>query len=227
MNMTYTFVTAITDGRLAGEDYRDWTGRQLAEHGLQLTDGEIKRGDDLIGFYAFLDRDQGTPLVPAEARQALAELGPFGGTVVGYLNWTHAVDERAGQAQLAPAVLAIGRSIVARTDNGRYKQALRPVEFPLSNLVGNHGFADGEALISRDDDYLRYVQREAQAAIAAAGLSGDVGRFDTHHNPIRLVGDLRLHGRVVDEPERELAGHRFQIWALDLASLADWEFWSD
>jgi hypothetical protein len=225
--MTYTFVAAIADGRLSGEDYRDWTRHQFAEHGLQLADGELKRGDDLIGFYEFLDRDQGASLMPAEARDALADPGPFGGTVVGYLNWSHSVDERAGQAQLAPAILTIGRSIVARTDNGSYKQALRCIEFPLSNLVGSHGFADGEALISRDDDYLRYVQREAQAAIASAGLSGDVGRFDTHHNPIRLVGDLRLHGRVVDDPERELAGHGFRIWALDLASLADWEFWSD
>lgn len=225
--MTYTFIAAITDGRLAGEDYRDWTRRQLAEHGIQLASGELKRGDDLIGFYQFLDRDQGAPLMPAEARHAIADPGPFGGTVVGYLNWSHSVDERVGQAQLAPAILAIGRSIVARTDNGCYKQALQPIEFPLSNLVGSHGFADGEALISRDDDYLRYVQREAQAAITAAGLSADVGRFDTHHNPIRLVGDLRLHGRVVDEPERELAGHRFRIWALDLKNLADGEFWSD
>jgi hypothetical protein len=106
-------------------------------------------------------------------------------------------------------------------------QAVRLVEFPMSNLVGKHGFADGEAFLGRSDDYLRYVQREAQAAIAAAGLSGDIGRFDTHHNPIRLVGDLHLHGRVVDDAERELAGHRFRIWALDLASLADPEFWSD
>jgi hypothetical protein len=225
--MPYTFIAAIADGRLAGADYRDWTGRQLVDYNFQLADGELKRGDDLIGFYTFLDRDQGAPLLPAEARYALADPGPFGGTVVGYLNWTHTVDERVGQAQLAPAILTIGRSIVARTDNGRYKQALRCIEFPLSDLVGKHGFADGDALISRDDEYLRYVQREAEAAITAAGLSGDVGRFSTHHNPIRLAGDLRLHGRVVDDPERELAGHRFRIWALDLASLADWEFWSD
>ena len=75
-----------------------------------------------------------------------------GGMVAGYLNWTHSVDERVGQAQLAPAILAVCRSIVARTDNGRYKHAIRKIEFPLSNLVGNHGFADGDALISRDDD---------------------------------------------------------------------------
>jgi hypothetical protein len=225
--MRYTFIAAIIDGRLAGEDYRDWTRRQLAEHGFHLEDGELKRGKDLVGFYSFLDRDQGAPLMPAEAPHALADPGPFGGAVMGYLNWTHSIDERVGQAQLAPAILAIGRSIVARTDNGRYKQALRSIEFPLSNLVGSHGFADGDALISRDGDYLRYVQREAQAAIVAAGLSGDVGQFDTHHNPIRLVGDLRLHGRVVDDPESELAGHRFRIWALDLACLGDWEFWSD
>ena len=225
--MQYTFLAAITNGRLAGADYRDWTRRQLAEHGFQLAEGELKRGDELVGFYAFLDRDRGAPLVPAEARRALADLGPYGGVLAGYLNWTHAVDERVGQAQLAPAILAIGRSIVARTDNGLYKRAIQELEFSLSNLVGSHGFADGDALISRDDDYLRYVQREAQAAIAAAGLSGDVGRFDTHHNPIRLVGDLRLHGRVVDDAERELAGHRFRIWALDLACLDDLEFWSD
>jgi len=225
--MQYTFLAAITDGRLAGADYRDWTRRQLAEHGFQLAEGELKRGADLIGFYAFLDRDQGASLVSAEVRSALADMGPYSGAVAGYLNWTHSVDERLGQAQLAPAILAVGRSIVARTDNGLYKRAIRELEFSLSNLVGSHGFADGEALISRDDDYLRYVQREAQAAITAAGLSGDVGRFDTHHNPIRLVGDLRLHGRLVDDLEGELAGHRVRIWALDLACLDDREFWSD
>jgi hypothetical protein len=225
--MTYTFIAAITDGRLAGEDYREWTQRQLAEHGLRFSDGDLKRGDDLIGFYRFLDRDQGAPVMPVEAQRALADPGPFGGTVAGYLNWTHAVDESVGQAQLAPAILAVCRGIVARTDNGHFKRAIRELDFLLSNLVGNHGFADGNALISRDDDYLRYVQRQAQAAIAAAGLSGDVGRFDSHHNPIRLAGDLRLHGRVVDDPERELAGHQFRIWAFDLACLADREFWSD
>jgi hypothetical protein len=87
-------------------------------------------------------------------------------------------------------------------------------------------FARGVA-ISRDDEYLSYVQREAQAAITAAGLSGDIVRLDTHHNPIRLVGDLRLHGRIVEDPETELAGHRFRVWALDVAALADHEFWSD
>jgi hypothetical protein len=225
--MTYTFIAAIADGRLAGEDYREWTRRQLAERGFDVSDGDLKRGDDLIGFYKFLDRDQGTPVMPVEAQRALADPGPFDSTVAGYLSWTHSLDERVGHAQLAPAILAIGRSIVARTDNGRFKHAIRELDFPLANLVGNHGFADGDALISRDDDYLRYVQRQAQAAITAAGLSGDVGRFDTHHNPIRLVGDLRLHGRVVDDPERELGGHQFRIWALDLACLTDREFWSD
>src|SRR5262245_59742536 len=115
--MVYTFIAAISDGRLAGDDYRDWTLRQLAEHGLHLTDGEIKRGGDLVGFYAFLDRDQGEQLVSAEARGTLADPGPYGGAVLGYFNWTHAVDEHAGQTQLAPAILAIGRSVVARTDN--------------------------------------------------------------------------------------------------------------
>lgn len=225
--MTYTFIAAIADGRLAGEDYRERTERQLDEHGLRFSDGDLKRGDDLIGFYRFLDRDQGARVMPMEAQRALVDPGPFGGTAVGYLNWTHAVDQRVGHAQMAPAILAVCRGIVARTDNGRFKQAIREINFLLSNLVGNHGFADGGALISRDDDYLRYVQRQAHAAIAAAGLSGHVGRFDTRHNPIRLVGDLRLHGRVVDEPERELAGHQVRIWALDLACLADREFWSD
>ena len=225
--MRYTFIAAIADGRLHGADYRDWATRQLAEHGLHLAGGEINRGDVLLGFYAFLDRAQGEPLVPVEARGYLVPQGPFGGAVAGYLHRSHAADERAGQTVLAPAMLAIGRSVIARTDDGRFVQALRPIEFPLANLVGSHGFADGEALISRDEDYLLYVQREAQAALSAAGLSGDVGRFDTHHNPIRIVGDLRLHGRVVEEPERELAGHQVRLWALDRTCLDDPTFWSD
>ncbi|HEX7839924.1 MAG TPA: hypothetical protein VF469_20750 [Kofleriaceae bacterium] len=32
---------------------------------------------------------------------------------------------------------------------------------------------------------------------------------------------------MVDDPERELASHHVRIWALDLACLADREFWSD
>jgi hypothetical protein len=225
--MAYTFIAAIADGRLGGADYREWTQRQLADHNLHLAGNELKLGDDLIGFYAFLDRDQGTPLMATEALRALADVGPYSGEVAGYFNWTHTVNDRAGHEHVAPALLRIGRSIVARTDNGRYTQAVRCVEFSLSTLIGKHGFGDGDALISRDDEYLSYVQREAQAAIAAAGLSGDIVRFDTHHNPLRLVGDLRLHGRIVEDPETELAGHRFRVWALDLATLSDHEFWSD
>jgi hypothetical protein len=225
--MTHTFLAAIVDGRLDGADFREWTRKQLADRNLRLEGDELKLGDDLIGFYAFLDRERGARVMPDDARRALAELGPYGGDVVGYFNWTHAVGERAGREHVAPAILAISRGVVARTDDGRFQQAIRRVEFPLSNLVGQHGFADGEALVGRDEAYLRYVQREAQAALAAAGVTGDVGTFDTHHNPIRLVGDLRLHGRVLDDPERELAGHAFRIWALDLASLADAGFWSD
>ena len=48
-------------------------------------------------------------------------------------------------------------------------------ELPLSNLIGSHGFADREAVVSRDEGYLRYVERGAQAAIAADELSGEVG----------------------------------------------------
>jgi hypothetical protein len=196
----------------------DWTERSFfeARFGESFGDVRVHTGSDAagmnaqLGSRAFTHRQdvyfgggeyrsgsKDTRHLPTEAPRALADPGPFGGMVAGYLNWTHSVDERVGQAQLAPVILTVCRSNVARTDNARYQHAIREIAFPLSNLVGSHGFADGDALISRDDDYLRYVQREAQNAVAAAGLSGDVGRFDTHHNPIRLVGDLRLHGPVV------------------------------
>src|SRR5262249_32284061 len=92
--MTYTFIAAIAHDRLDGEDYREWTQRQLAEHGFRFSDGDLKRGDDLIGFYKFLDRDHGASVMPVEAQRALADPGPFSGTVAGYLSWTHTVDER-------------------------------------------------------------------------------------------------------------------------------------
>ena len=130
-------------------------------------------GDGLVGFYQFLDREEGRRLLPEDARPLVEKPGPYNGPVVGYFSWTHAVDQRIAEARLLPAIISISRSIIARTDNGRHMETVRLIEFPLSSLVGNHGFDDGDALISRDDDYLRYVQREAEAALAA-GL-WDVG----------------------------------------------------
>jgi hypothetical protein len=48
-----------------------------------------------------------------------------------------------------------------------------------------------------------------------------LARLQGHHRT------LRLHGRIVEDPKTELAGHRFRVWALDLATLADHEFRSD
>jgi hypothetical protein len=169
----------------------------------------------------------GPGLLPEDARPLVDHPGPYSGPVVGYFSWTHAVDPQLAEQRLVPAIVSLSRGVIARTDNGRHKQTVRLVEHSLSNLLGNHGFADGDVLVSRDDDYLRYVQREAEAALAAAGMSGDVGRFDTHHNPIRLVGDLRIGGRVVDDPEPELLRHTMRIWTYDPSVLGDPEFWID
>ena len=45
------------------------------------------------------------------------------------------------------------------------------------------------------------------------------------YNITELVGEIGE--ALARDPERELAGHGFRIWALDLSCLADREFWSD
>ena len=170
--MPYTFIAAIADDRIGTAGYRDWVRRQLAEGGFTLEDnGDLMCGDGLVGFYQFLDREEGRRLLPEDARPLVEKPGPYNGR--GRLFQLDACGGSANRRGApSPAIISISRSIIARTDNGRHMETVRLIEFPLSSLVGNHGFDDGDALISRDDDYLRYVQREAEAALAAGALGG-------------------------------------------------------
>jgi hypothetical protein len=226
--MTNTFIAAVANRRAAAGDWGGWVRAQLTEHGFTLTgDGELWFGDELVGRGELIERRAEDRLLPGEVRAVLDAPAPYTGPVVGYVGWTHAVAPELAERHLVPAMCVLSQSSIVRPDTGQHKRVVRPVAFSLANLVGNHGFADGEALLGRDDAYLRDVQRAAGAALTAAGLSGDVGRFDSHHNPIRLVGELRASGRVVDDPEAELARHAVTIWAYDLAARRDPEFWID
>lgn len=228
--MPHTYIAAIMDGRIEGADYSQWVNDRLAANGFTLEpNGALKKGEELIGFYAFLDREEGDTLLSADALARVNAPGPHRGAAVGYFAWTHVLEPQLAAQYLLPAIVAIGGGVVARTDDGRYKDTVGIIEFALSNLLGKYGFWDGDDLLSRDEAYLSYVQCEAKAALEAAGLSGEVGRFDSHHNPIRIVGDLRKDGRVLDESDEQTALdlHSMRIWARNPKVLEDVDFWCD
>ncbi|HET9624260.1 MAG TPA: hypothetical protein VFP84_22960 [Kofleriaceae bacterium] len=223
--MTYTFIAAIAGNHL-NDAYSQWTVRKLADYGFSTANGDLKLNDSLVGFCKFVDREAGRDLLPEGARRLVDDPGPYSGPIAGYFQWTHTVDESAAE-RLVPAMLAISRSVIARTDNGEFRAVVRQIEFPLTDLLGKFGFHDGDALLSRDDDYLAYVVGAVEAAVEAAGYAAHIGRYDGIHNPIRLAGDLEQSGKVIDDPSTALEGHSVKIWALDLEIVNDREFWRD
>lgn len=228
--MPNTFIAAITDPRKDGADYIARVRERLHEAGFDLDDGGLlTHADGLVGFYRFLDLDDGYDLLPAEA-VALVERPPPCpgiGPVVGYFTWSHPTRPELAQRRLVPAIIAVGRGLIARTDDGRFRTAVNRIEFKLSDLFGKYGFGDGGALLSRDPDYLEYVRDEASTALAAAGFAAEVGIFDSSHNPVRIVGDVKKDGQLVEDSEitSELFCHPLTIWTYDPALPDDFEFW--
>ena len=103
----------------------------------------------------------------------------------------------------------------------------------MTDLVGKHGFEDGDALLSRTEDaYLRYAVQEAERALAEAeralaraGFTGYAGIFGTHHNPLRLSGDRMRGGVPVSAPDEALLGATMRLWAFDWSVLDEIAFW--
>ncbi len=79
--------------------------------------------------YKFVDREARRDMLPEGARRLVDDPGPHSGPIVGYFKWTHALDESV-VGHLVPALLAISRSVVSRTDNGEFRVAMREIEFP-------------------------------------------------------------------------------------------------
>lgn len=223
--MKFTFIAAIAGNHL-NDDYRQWTVRKLADHGFSTANGDLMLHDNLVGFCEFVDCEVGRDLLSEGARRLVDDPGPYSGPIAGYFHWTHTVEERAAE-RLVPAMLAISRSVIARADNGEFRAVVRQIEFPLTDLLGKFGFRDGDALLSRDDDYMAYVVGAMEAAVEAAGYAAHIGRYDGIHNPIRIAGDLEQNGEAIADPSAALDGHSVKIWALDLEIGNDHEFWRD
>ena len=229
--MLYTFVAAIPQHKNQTDNWREWLRLQLAASHIVLTgDDRLEYEADLIGFFQFIELEEARTLFHAEPWFALTQESPqcpwFQG-LAGFFNWTHAADQTIAEEHLLPRLVQVGSIIIARTDNHNFKQPVRLVEFSLTNLLSKHGFDDGDAFLSRDEDYLMYVYDELAHCIETAHLEGHITLLNTIHNPLQLSEDLCRDGKPVSNEMLTLAELSVEIWAYDWDVLKDWAFWQD
>jgi hypothetical protein len=222
-----TYIAAIHDALVDEPDWAAWLRRHLAAEQVTLADDElVLHVGEVVGRYELLApaaaaaRHRDAPWWSLEPR-------PWLGGVAGFFSWTHAADERAAMAHLVPTLIRRGRGVIARLDSGRFHETVHPRTFSLANLLERHGFDDGEALLARDGDYLDHVVGEVERALAAAGFEAAVGVASTHHNPIRIVGEVRRGGVAIADPLAALAASAVTLWAYDWDVLDDVAFWID
>ncbi|HYN78160.1 MAG TPA: hypothetical protein VES73_10250 [Lamprocystis sp. (in: g-proteobacteria)] len=223
-----TFVAAVLEQHLLNRPWRDFLSQGFAQSGLELAgDGTLTRAADLIGCYRLLEPELAQHRMDAGLWRSLQPASQRLGRPVGYFCWTHAADEQAARAHLLPAVLRLCRGVIARPDNGQTREAVCRRNFPLTNLLGKHGFDDGEAFLDRSDATLREALGEVELALKAADLEGYVSVFGTHHNPLRLSGGLRRNGQVVDDEAQALDGLSISLWSYNWPVLDEVLFWID
>ena len=73
----------------------------------------------------------------------------------------------------------------------------------------------------------QYVLAEIEQVLAGAGCVGNVGVFGTHHNPVRLSGDLIRGAETIDHHDRLLDDLRVTLYTLDLSLLSSSPFWDE
>lgn len=225
--MLYTFVAAIPQREDHPEQWQERLRQQLAA--AQITpaaDARLLHGDDLVGFYQFIDLEEGLTLFHAAPWLALAQECPWFQGLAGFFSWTHVADQALAEERLLPR-LAHASTVIARTDDHAFRQSVRLIEFSLTNLLSRHGFYDGDAFLSRDEAYLLSAYDEVAHALQAAGLAGHVVMLETAHNPLQLAGDLYRGEASIPDATLALAELSVQIWAYDWDILKDPVFWQD
>ena len=227
-NTVYTFIATIPKPNNFGNDWQHWFHEELATHKLFLTHGEQMLYDnDLIGFFRLIESEEANLLFQQTSWFTRLRECPWLSGIAGFFNWTHIVDEQATKYHLLPKLVSLGCPIIARTDNMHFKQAVGLVEFDLTHILSKFGFEDGDALLSRDKEYLTYVHKEITQCLEKAGLEGHIAILETAHNPFMLSQDLLQDGKKVDDEALKLATSSVRIWAHDWNILKDAKFWQD
>ncbi len=93
----------------------------------------------------------------------------------------------------------------------------------MEDLTRKFGFMDGDAFLSDSSDYMEYVQKEVESALANAGLEAPVGTTVTVHNPLRIWGSVTRNGKKVSESV--LGRLAVTIWAFDWTCLRKVACW--
>jgi hypothetical protein len=222
-----TFATAI-GGRAVRGPWQPWLREILGASGIGLAGDELSVDGAMFGFFRLVELAE---LAPARRGQAwLAPPAcPWTGDPVGVFAWTHTVDERPALERLIPALMMAGRSPLVRLgdDGGGGVPSMHVRRFGVEQLFSKHGFDGGGALL-RDEDYLEDARRRAQAALATAGLSAEVGTWEDG-NPLRIAGPVSRAGRQLGDAELERAvrGLELELWAINLAALGQPALWAE
>lgn len=226
--MNCIFISAIMDAELRGAAWKAWLQGELEKLGFIFgEDNEISYGDEMIGCYRFLECEEARLQYGDRAWFSLEPESPWLGKPAGFFGWTHIINQDLAETHLLPALVRLGRGVVARTDTGAYKRMACLQSFSLTNLLGKHGFRDGDAFLSEDDDYMLYVLGEVERQLKTAGLEGHIGIFPTHHNPICLSGPLRKNGQIIKDEYPVLSKLSVKLWTYDWDVLRDLAFWID
>lgn len=226
--MLYTFVAAIPQHKNQTDNWQIQLRHHLATSQFSLAaEDRLLHADELIGFCRCIELEEGNTLFHSAPWFALTQKCPWFQGLAGFFNWTHVANQTLAEEQLLPKLIQIGSTVIARTDNQHFKQPVQLVEYSLLNLLHRHGFNDGNAFLSRDEDYLMCVYDEIVRCMETASLEGHIALLQTAHNPLQLSEDLRRDGKPVSNETLALAELSVQIWAYDWDVLKDWEFWQD
>lgn len=222
--LAHTHVVSVMDGHIQGEDWRRHVRQGFESSGLHLQDnGDISRGGDNVGIYSFVTLAEAGELFGGQSWFSLAPEGPWIGKPTGFLAWMV-----YRKTDIAYIVSWVCRGTVARLDGRESRKLAGLNEFSLGNLRGKHGFDDGDAFLFRDnDDYWRYVLTEIERVLTGAGCVGNVGVFGTHHNPVRLSGDLTRGAETIDHDDCLLDNLRVKLYMRNLSLLSSSPFWDD
>ena len=217
-------LATLLDQPVMGPEWKSWLTYELALRGVQLgTDGTLEERGTLIGFFRFLEAEECEALLRAANVEVRARDCPWGGPVRGALGWDSAGSVEDLLRSFLPALIRLSRGPLVRMEEGAHYEPLRRMAFSLDNLTGKFGFEDGDAFLGDMSDYLEYARREAEAALARAGLEAQVSVLETAHNPLRIWGPVTRNGKEVSE--KVLREHSMTLWAFDWSCLRDVTFW--
>lgn len=224
----YTFVAAISYPKKYTDNWQLWFSHQLADSKFSMaTDDSLLHENEIIGFYRLIDPEEANTLFGSQEWFSLAQECPWFHGLIGFFNWTHVADQAIAEEHLLPKLIQTGSTVIARTDSQQFKLPVRLVEFSLANLLSKHGFEDGDAFLSREEEYLMYVYDKLTRAMEEAGLEGHIALLETAHNPLQLSQDLIRDGKPVSDERLVLSELSVQFWAYDWDILRDCMFWQD